>query len=205
MRLSVRCRRPPCQPDGRERETVSGLGAVADQLEQVAVGIQEVEALVVAPVDRGVVRDVALGEEALRTLVVVPRDLERVVTLPERGLDLLEVAWRALRREEERPACRLAAPCRAARAARSPARPCCPAGSASGPLLSHSFRRPRPRCPRRLCTPEEWCNQCACHRRRQAFERKRTGGAAISPRRRRRGPRRLHRAWLRAAPGPRPR
>src|SRR5262245_36717367 len=76
-------------------------GAVADQLEEIAVWIQEVEALVIAPVDRGVVRDVAAGEQRRRGAVIVPRDLERVVALAERLGGLLEPARRAIRLEEQ--------------------------------------------------------------------------------------------------------
>src|SRR5262249_8078654 len=71
---------------GRERERALLAGGVladgtgvADQLEQIPVGIEEVEALVIAPVDRRVVRDPALGEEAFSEGEVAPGDLEGVV------------------------------------------------------------------------------------------------------------------------------
>src|ERR1700757_4831075 len=69
---------------GRER---SARGPVGDQLEEVAVGVEEVETLVVTPVDRGVMRDRPVGEEPSRTLVVRPRDLEGVMALAKRALD----------------------------------------------------------------------------------------------------------------------
>src|SRR6185436_14915932 len=105
MRLSVRWRRPSCQPPtpakAQRSEPGSAVRAVTDQLQQVAVGVQEVEALVVAPVDRGMVRNVALAKQALRVRVVFPRDLERMMTLAERVLDLVQAARRAVGLEEQ--------------------------------------------------------------------------------------------------------
>src|SRR5688572_9032330 len=77
---------------------------ITDQLQQVAVRIEEVETLVVTPVDRGVVRDPSLGEQRLRAPVVVPRDLEGVVALAEGVRHLLEVAGGAVGFEEQRAA-----------------------------------------------------------------------------------------------------
>src|SRR5262249_8355143 len=50
-------------------------------------GIEEVQAVVVAPVDRRVVGNAALGEEAARAVELVPLDPEGVVALAERMLD----------------------------------------------------------------------------------------------------------------------
>src|SRR5207244_5349432 len=104
---AAEARRPvlPAVGDDVGVEVEAHLGAslaVADQLQEIAVGIEEVEALVIAPVDGGVVRNLMGGEEALGGLVLVPRDLEGVMALAERVLDLLEAARGAVRLEEER-------------------------------------------------------------------------------------------------------
>src|SRR5207244_5547820 len=91
-------------PGHRLRRRRSASDPVADQFEKVSVGVEEVQTLVVAPVDRGVVRDPALGEDAPGRRVVVPRDLEGVVALAQRVLDLLEAAGRSVGFEEQRTA-----------------------------------------------------------------------------------------------------
>src|SRR4029077_10215802 len=76
--------------------------SVTHQLQQVTVGIEKVEAIVVAPVDRGMIRNAMLGEERLGGLEVVPADLEGVVALAERTPHLLEIERRAIRPKEQR-------------------------------------------------------------------------------------------------------
>src|SRR3990170_8584027 len=106
MWLTIDSRQRPCQAElssGGERSPPGGL-AVADELEQIAVGVQEVETVVVAPVDGRVVGN-AFGLERLKGAAeILGGDLEGVVALAERVFDLLEAARRAPGLEEERAA-----------------------------------------------------------------------------------------------------
>src|SRR5437867_7334005 len=76
--------------------------AVAHELEEVAVGVEEVQAVVVSPVDGRVEGDPARGKERLRGDEVRVGDLERVMRLAERVPDLVEPAGFAIGPEEER-------------------------------------------------------------------------------------------------------
>ena len=70
--------------EGILRASPSPAAPISHQLEQVPVRIEEVEAVVIAPVDRGVVRYARLGEEPARDVELLPVDEEGVVALPER-------------------------------------------------------------------------------------------------------------------------
>src|SRR5438034_4282373 len=76
--------------------------AVAHELEEVAVGVEEVQTVVVSPVDGRVEGDPARGKERLRGDEVRVGDLERVMRLAERVPDLVEPAGFAIGPEEER-------------------------------------------------------------------------------------------------------
>src|SRR5262245_19571837 len=77
---------PPRANDADDPLSPAG-GAVGDELEEIAVRIEEVETVVIAPVDWRVMGNPALGEEAPRHLEIVPGDLERVMALAERVRD----------------------------------------------------------------------------------------------------------------------
>src|SRR5947207_1137421 len=75
---------------------------VGDDLEKVAVGIEEVDAIVIAPVDGRVMRDPALREQTARGLEVFAGDLECVMRLAERVGDEVESALWPIGLQEER-------------------------------------------------------------------------------------------------------
>src|SRR5712691_1236372 len=79
-----------------------GAFAVAHDLEEVAVGVEEVQTVVVSPVDRRVEGDPTRGEKRLRGDEVRVGDLERVMRFAERAPDLVEPAGLAVGLEEER-------------------------------------------------------------------------------------------------------
>src|SRR5262249_61226529 len=93
---------PPIRLARRRVSRAFTFRAVTHELEQVTVGIEEVEAIVIAPVDRRMIRDATLGEQCLGSLQVVPSDLESMVTLAERVPHLLEIQRRAIGPEEQR-------------------------------------------------------------------------------------------------------
>src|SRR5262249_36785382 len=99
---------PPIRLARRRVSRAFTFRAVTHQLEQVPVGIEEVEAIVIAPVDRRMIWDAALREKCLGGLQAVPSVLEAMMALAERVPPLLEIERPAIGPEEQR-AGRLAA------------------------------------------------------------------------------------------------
>src|SRR2546425_9880701 len=88
-----RCRGRASRAGANEADgPFSAARAVADELEQVTVGIEEVQAVVVAPVDGGGMGDAPRRKQTPAPLQILPRDLEGLVGLPQGGLELLQPA-----------------------------------------------------------------------------------------------------------------
>ena len=66
---------------------------IHDQLQQIAIGVEEVQAIVIAPVNRPFVTNPGLREGRAGALEVGDTDPKRVMPLPERLIDPAQIGW----------------------------------------------------------------------------------------------------------------